>query len=801
MSRVYLVQDARGERHVGEADMPLSVGGGRHVDIVLPDAGDGTRVAHIAVADGHAFIQPDDVALPLFHNHQRMLDSVWLKSGDQVALGESVLHWNVKGDQVFISVGQAHDAPQLTPPQSPPPSVAENITVPPVADVPVAGHGQRGLRRVFAGLFVLLVAVAAFVLLATPLVLRITPEPELQSLSGFPPPISLGGRLLALPGRYTLHATLDGYQDLVQILDISVGGFREYSFRMQELPGRVTVDVEPEVAFQLLVDDEPVAIDSAGVAEIPGGLHRLRVQTERYLSAEQQLNIAGLGKDQQVLFALQPAWAEVRISSQPAGAEVSVDGRSIGLTPLQAELLQGKHSIVLSLQAYKPVVLQREIVAGSTLQLQNIELPPADGRLVLQSTPTAATISVDGTFHGTTPLTLTLSSGQPHRLQLSKPGYRNTGQEVTLAADEEQALSLTLPAEYGTLFITVSPADARLVLDGKAAGEASRRLRLTTRPHRLEFSKPGYLTQRITVTPRAGISRNLDIRLKTVAQAKADAIPATLTTAGGQLLRLVRPAGASFLMGASRREAGRRANESRRLVQLLRPFYLGEGEVSNSQFRRFRKSHSSGRSEGTALDGETQPVVNISWDDAARYCNWLSKQDGLPAAYREQGGHMHTVRPMTTGYRLPSEAEWAYVARVMGHAAPQRYPWSGSFPPTAVVGNFADAQISDTLADVVPGYDDRYRGTAPVGSFTAYPAGFHDLGGNVAEWSNDFYALYPGESERLVKDPAGPESGEHHVVRGSSWRHGNITELRLSYRDYSREARSDLGFRIARYAE
>jgi hypothetical protein len=43
--------------------------------------------------------------------------------------------------------------------------------------------------------------------------------------------------------------------------------------------------------------------------------------------------------------------------------------------------------------------------------------------------------------------------------------------------------------------------------------------------------------------------------------------------------------------------------------------------------------------------------------------------------------------------------------------------------------------------------------------------------------------------------------GEHHVVRGSSWRHGNITELRLSYRDYSREPRSDLGFRVARYAE
>jgi len=781
--------------------MPLSVGGGQHTDIVLPGVEDETRVAHIGVADGHAFIQPDDVALPLFHNHERMLDSVWLKSGDQVQLGDSVLLWSVTGDQVFISVGQAADTAQLTPPNSAPPPATEEKSAVPVVNVAVSGHGQRWLRRVFAGLFVLLVAVAAFVLLATPLAVRITPEPELQSMKGFPPPVSLGGRLLALPGQYTVYATLEGHRDLEQTLDISMGGFREYSFRMQELPGRVALRVEPDVAFELFVDDEPVATDSAGVADIPRGMHRLSVQTERYLAAEQQVDIAGLGKDQQVLFALQPAWADVEISSRPAGAEVSVDGRSIGLTPIKAELLQGEHSIVLSLQAYKPVVLQQKITAGSALQLEDIELPPADGRLVLQSTPSAATINVDGNFLGVTPATLTLSSGQPHRLQLSKPGYRNAEQEVTLSPEEEQARSVKLLPEYGTLFITSSPADARLVLDGKAAGEASRRLRLTTQPHKLEFSKPGYVTQRITVTPRAGVSRNLDVRLKTVEQAKADAVPATLTTAAGQLLRLVRPAGARFRMGASRREAGRRANESRRLVELVRPFYMGESEVTNSQYRRFRPAHGSGSSEGADLDGDAQPVVNISWDEAARFCNWLSGKEGVPAAYREKDGRMQVVRPMTTGYRLPTEAEWAYVARAMGHDATQRYPWSGNFPPATVVGNFADAQISDTLADVVPGYDDRYRVTAPVGSFAAYPAGFRDLGGNVAEWSNDFYAVYPGESERLVKDPAGPVSGEHHVVRGSSWRHGNITELRLSYRDYSREARSDLGFRIARYAE
>ncbi|HED19766.1 MAG TPA: PEGA domain-containing protein, partial [Gammaproteobacteria bacterium] len=387
MSRVYFIRDARGERRVDETDMPLSVGGGPRHDVELAGIEDGVRVAHIAVSDGHAFLQPDEFSLPLFHNHERIRDSVWLKSGDQLQLGDAVLHWTVKGDQVFINVDTSDNTPQLVPPKSPPPPPVGKQSAVPVADPPVPVNSRRKLLHIFTGLFVLLVVAATFILLATPLVVRITPEPETQSLSGFPPPVPVGGRLLALPGQYTVNATLEGYQALQQTLDVPMGGFQEYSFQMQALPGRVTVRVEPDTVFQLFVDDEPVATDSSGIAEIARGMRRLRVQTERYLAQEQQIDITGLGKQQQVLLVLQPAWAEVQISSQPAGAEVSVDGKSIGLTPLKTELLQGEHSIVLSRQAYKPVVLQQQVTAGSALQLESIELTPADGQLVLKSTP------------------------------------------------------------------------------------------------------------------------------------------------------------------------------------------------------------------------------------------------------------------------------------------------------------------------------------------------------------------------------------------------------------------------------
>lgn len=814
MSRVYFILDANGEHRVEEAGLPLAVGGTGQSDIVLPNVAPDSVIAHIAIADRHAYIQATDSSVSLFHNHQRLSESVWLKSGDQVQLDDTIIDWLVKGDQVFISVRQHNLANPLTPPSDPAPANAANkspnITGKADSKVP-ARQSHRILWRVAAVMFSILLVVAGFVLFATPLAVHITPEPSTQSLNGFPPAIPVGERLLAFPGRYTVQATREGYEPLNQEVDIGRGSFQELDFELRELPGRIGIEVDPQVPFNLFVNDVAVKIDNKGVAEIDRGKHELRVKSDRYLPKTRPLEVAGLGKTQTVSFTLQPAWAEVSINSQPDGAEVKVDDIVVGVTPLTTEIVQGQRNITVSLAKHKTVNLQQSVEAGKALQLDTINLPPADGQLVLQTEPTGATVSVDKKFHGTTPLTLSLSSSNEHVVRISKPGYQRSNKPITLAAEESRKLTLKLAPQYGVVFVTSRPADASLFVDGKPAGKATQRLRLTTRSHKLEARKTGYASQWATVTPRAGISQNIDLTLKTTAQTSAasnnsadiksgsGSLPATVTTAGNQRLRLV-SAAEPFRMGASRREAGRRANESQRLVQLTRAFYLAENEVTNAEFRKFKPAHQSGTVDGAGLNNDNQPVVNISWDDAARYCNWLSQKDGLPNAYREQDGSMAVVDPVTKGYRLPSEAEWAYVARIFGRPSAIRYPWAGNYPPTIPAGNFADAQISDTLADTVPGYDDGYRGTAPVGSFPAHPGGFHDLGGNVAEWMNDFYAVYPGEAEKLVKNPAGPGTGQHRVVRDSSWRKGSITELRLSYRDYSRTPRNDLGFRIARNA-
>ncbi|MGB5259575.1 MAG: PEGA domain-containing protein [Gammaproteobacteria bacterium] len=802
MSRVYFIQDMHGERRLDELAMPLPIGGSECGGIVLPGLPVSAIVAHIGLDEGHAFIQPAATDVQLFHNHEHLTASRWLKSGDVVEVVDSAINWNVQGDQVNISVQARATAPVLVPPASPPP--VNRRTLPEVTQPNAPARDQRILRRVIAGVFVLLLLAVAFVLLATPVAVRITPEPERYSLAGFPPAVPFGGRQLVLPGRYTVTAQRAGYRVLEQIIEVPAGGFQLYELQLEELPGQVSIVLQPGVPFRLFVNDVAVKTDDNNLAEIPGGTHRLRIETDRYLPVGETLIVAGKGQAQQVAQVLQPAWASVRIDSWPAGAAVQVDGIPLGVTPLETELLQGEHSLQLTLEKHKDLIIPVQIEAGTDRVLDTLQLQPADGRLVLGSDPAGASVSVDGVFQGTTPVTLALAAGVEHELRLTKPGYRRYDQTLQLAADEEQSLDARLQPQYGIVFVSAQPADATLQVDGRDAGKATQRLQLTTRQHTLVISKPGYASETVTVTPRVGTSQNMDVTLQTAKQAKAAqqaaAMPAVITSPAGQSLRLLRPSG-SFRMGASRREAGRRANESARQVRLVRPFYLASREVTNAEYRQFSPAHSSGSAEGVSLNADNQPVVNVSWDAAARYCNWLSDRAGLPPAYTESNGRMQAVLPLSTGYRLPSEAEWAYVARRYTQPSEQRYPWSGSFPPVAVAGNFADATIADTLANTVPDYNDGHRVAAPVGSFPARPAGFHDLGGNVAEWMHDYYAVYPGAADTPVTDPLGPTTGEHHVVRDSSWRQGTITELRLSYRDYSRTARPDLGFRIARYAK
>ncbi|PNU20841.1 hypothetical protein C2E25_05505 [Geothermobacter hydrogeniphilus] len=797
MSRLIEIHAPNQEPKLAETELPLVVGTGPDADIRLP--GDTGVLAQVGESDGHLYLQPVETAGGLFHNDEPLRASVWLKSGDISRCGESLIHWRISGQRLQVVISRidasATDPPVVSPPLSVGAGTNVEIPLPPPSPV---RRSPRRLRAVLAGLFGVLLAVALFVLAAVPFQVEVTPAPESLDISGFPPVVRFGVGYLGIPGSYRLHAEKQGYRPLDESIEIRRD--RRYRFALERLPGVVRIVSHPP-GVTVRVDGTLVGTTPLAGIEIPPGEHLLRFEHPRYRSREEKLLVAGGGERQGLRVDLQPAWARVHLRTEPSGAMVRVDGRPRGRTPLELELIEGQRKLEFAEEQFIPLEATLVVEAGRDLAPPVYRLQPAPASVSLNSVPNGVTVAVDGRFAGRTPLTLSLESGRKHALRLTAAGYRTRVVRMQFEAAEKRVLDIRLEPEYGVVFINADPPDAELFIDGRKQQRSVGRFRLTTRSHKLELRAAGYRNLTREVTPNSAYSQRVDLTLSRKGPSAGTAgasLSSRIKTALGQELILVRPA--PFQMGASRREAGRRANERQHQVTLKRPFYIAVREVTNQEFRRFMAAHNSGMFRGRSLDGDDHPVVNLSWEDAARFLNWLSKKDGLPPYYREENGRLGAAQPRGGGYRLPSEAEWAYAARMAGRRQPARYPWSGRYPPTTPAGNFADASARSLLPVVLEHYRDNFPLTAPVGSFPANPAGLRDLGGNVAEWCHDYYAVQPTAPSGGDVDPLGPEAGAHHVVRGSSWRDAGITELRFSYRRYSRKPEDDIGFRFVRYA-
>ena len=639
-----------------------------------------------------------------------------------------------------------------------------------------------------------------FLLTARSLEVAVIAEEQARiDISGFALPFAQ--RYLLLSGDYELAVSAPGYRPYAAPLTVSRDPRQRVEITLQALPGRLSLDTRPAMAT-LFIDGEVAGKTPLEDLPVAAGEHELRIEAERYQPLTHTLSVTGRNVQQRLSLALQPAWAEVSIATEPAGATLFVDGEALGDTPATFEILAGERRLTLQRPGYASLERALRLEAGGRVDLGRLTLTPATGVLTLSSVPSAANVSVDGEFAGQTPLDLQLSPDKDHRISLSRAGYRRATQTLRLAAGSTASRNIRLRALLGDVVVRVEPAQAQLLVNGEVVGRGARTLSLPAVAQRLEFRLDGYETLRREVTPRPGLEQLVEVQLLTFAAARRARLKPEITTALGQSLLFMDPVHSprnEFPMGASRREPGRRANEVLHPVRLKRPFYIQRREVTNAQFRQFEASHKSGQIEGNSLNRENQPAVRLSWQQAASFCNWLSRREGLTPFYREQQGIVVGFEPAALGYRLPTEAEWAWVARVQGETL-KRFTWGEDFPPKTVQENLADNSSAYVTGRILNGYEDGYVVSAPVGTFPANHRGVFDLGGNVSEWIHDVYTI-PAASGVVLTDPLGAQRGDNYTIRGASWALSRLPELRLSYRDYGQAGRDDVGFRLARYAE
>jgi formylglycine-generating enzyme required for sulfatase activity len=269
-------------------------------------------------------------------------------------------------------------------------------------------------------------------------------------------------------------------------------------------------------------------------------------------------------------------------------------------------------------------------------------------------------------------------------------------------------------------------------------------------------------------------------------------------------LRLTQLPAGEFLMGTANEDPVGYWNETpRHTVRITKAFYIGTFEVTRGQFAQFvaatnyvtepeqdglggritnerglweKRPETNWRDPGFAQTDE-HPVVNVTWNDAKAFCDWLSEKEG-------------------NTYRLPTEAEWEYACRA---GTETRYYNGDEAEGLVEIANIADATAKAKFPswETIAGRDG-YLYTAPVGRFAPNKFGLYDMSGNVWEWCDDWYDMNYYKTSR-AEDPAGFTTGEERVSRGGSWDYTAV-DARSAHRsrDVPSERYNDVGFRVVR---
>jgi formylglycine-generating enzyme required for sulfatase activity len=237
------------------------------------------------------------------------------------------------------------------------------------------------------------------------------------------------------------------------------------------------------------------------------------------------------------------------------------------------------------------------------------------------------------------------------------------------------------------------------------------------------------------------------------------------------------PAG-EFWMGSS--DDDKEADNSekpRHKVTIVKPFAIGKYEVTFDEYDQFAYATGRPLPADQGWGRGRRPVINVSWEDAVAYAEWLSKMTGKR-------------------YRLPSEAEWEYAVR---GGSETTWFWGDDLKQACQYANVADQSFRQAgYAGEIFDCDDRHPETAEVGSFKANGFGLYDMLGNVWEWVQDaWHNSYEGAPDDGSVWEV--EKGGSRVVRGGSWYsrpHGVRGAAR--YGELPRARHDNRGFRLAR---
>ena len=527
------------------------------------------------------------------------------------------------------------------------------------------------------------------------------------------------------------------------------------------LPASLTVrTAPPDVKVFIGDDDKPIGSTPLDRTDLPAGEYRLTLSHPLYENMTVEEVLIG-GKSTLVERTLVRATGALAVASNPPGAWIEVAGDLIGTTPTTLDNLPvGALTLTVGAQGYHTKKVATEVRKAGIAEVEvSLQSKIAYGTLTLALTPPDATVTMPDIVEHYTP-GIQLPQGT-YTVIVTRQGYRSETRSVKIAGDEHMGVALTIDPQPFT--VATVPDGAAIRFSSRLASGAAYSPGMLLPPgrYRVQALLIGYRTWEETIThgatpTRREVALNPGIAEFADILSNDDAAPTMVLLESGQ-----------FRMGCLA-GAGCRDNEGPvRTVNLPAPFALSKFEVTFNDYDRFTEAtgHPRARNPRGWQRGDW-PVVNVSWQDATAYVEWLTAETGRT-------------------YYLPSEAQWEYAARAGTETA---YSWGD-----AVGNDLANCNGCGSLSDNV----------SPIaaGSFNANAWGLHDMHGNVWEWVQDCQLA---DYRDAPSDAAARESGncKRRMLRGGSYSN-SPSLIRVSIREWDDVSVrvSEVGFRVAASAE
>ena len=510
------------------------------------------------------------------------------------------------------------------------------------------------------------------------------------------------------------------------------------------------------------------------------GAHSYEITSNNHLTYKSNFEIKKYTDELLIPVILKKIDKSLQISSNPNNAKVFLNNTELGVTPLTINLDRSNNEIILKKAGYKEKKVKYFVDDNNKSEIKYL-LDEDENLISLSSNPPSASVFLDDEYIGITPIKFpNIKKGT---IKIKKYGYRD---KLISPNNQTKTINTTLEKDMAEVQFS-SNVPAKVILNGKYIGSTPLKKDIQKIKHKISYEALGHRSIRESFEP---LNDKVQIYKNLLTDKQASLIDSknNSTNSIGSKLILMNPG--SITMGSPKRESRRDINELQKKVKITKHFFISKNLITESQYKKFKKSSSA----------SNLPVNNVSWIDAAKFCNWLSRKEGLDQFYIIKGDRLLYFNTKSNGYRLPTEAEWEYAAKSNNPTQGELiYAWGSDRQIRKLVGNIADQSTEGILANFVPDYDDGYIERSPVGSFRSNQNGLNDITGNLSEWVNDFYSIEIIDPSEIFTDYIGPTVGTTHVIKGSNHYSSTPLQLGLSYRTYGNAENELVGFRIARW--